>query len=79
MRVNCHPERRAKPGVEGSSHLWSAVQMVCAKILRLASLAQNDKLCAVSQIRLVYREIATPWRARDDMLVLSFRKSSEPP
>ena len=40
----CHPERRAEPEVEGSSHLWFAVGIVAAKILRLAALPQNDKL-----------------------------------
>ena len=40
----CHPERRAKPEVEGSSHRMAPVQMVSAKILRLAALAQDDRL-----------------------------------
>ena len=39
----CHPERRAKPEVEGSSHRRTAKQRISAKILRLASLAQDDK------------------------------------
>ena len=39
----CHPERRAKPGVEGSSHPVSAVLSVCVKILRLPAVAQDDK------------------------------------
>ena len=38
----CHPERRAKPEAEGSSHRIPAEQTAGAKILRLASLAQND-------------------------------------
>ena len=36
----CHPER--PQGVEGSSHESCAVQTVSAKILRRASLAQDD-------------------------------------
>ena len=40
----CHPERRAKPEVEGSSHRMAPVQTVSAKILRLAALAQDDRL-----------------------------------
>ena len=39
----CHPERRAKPEVEGSSHRKTTKQRISAKILRLASLAQDDK------------------------------------
>ena len=38
----CHPERRAKPEVEGSSHRMAFAQTVSAKILRLALLAQDD-------------------------------------
>ena len=38
----CHPERRAKPEAEGSSHRIPAEQTAGAKILRLASLAQDD-------------------------------------
>ena len=45
----CHPERRAKPEVEGSSHRFEYQCFVSAKILRLASLAQNDKLGTVGQ------------------------------
>ena len=40
----CHPERRAKPEVEGSSHRMASAQTVSAKILRLAALAQDDRL-----------------------------------
>ena len=40
----CHPERRAKPEVEGSSHRMAPVQTVSARILRLAALAQDDRL-----------------------------------
>ena len=40
----CHPERRAKPEVEGFSHRMFSEQTVSAKILRLASLAQDDIL-----------------------------------
>ena len=40
----CHPERRAKPEVEGSSHRFYRKCSAGAKILRLASLAQDDTL-----------------------------------
>ena len=40
----CHPERRAKPEVEGSSHRFHRKCSAGAKILRLASLAQDDTL-----------------------------------
>ena len=46
MSKVCHPERRAKPEVEGSSHQISSEQMASAKILRLALLAQDDKQVA---------------------------------
>ena len=42
MSKVCHPERRAKPEVEGSSHPEAPVQVESAKILRLALLAQDD-------------------------------------
>ena len=38
----CHPERRAQPGVEGSSHHFAYSSPESAKILRLALLAQDD-------------------------------------
>ena len=46
----CHPERRAKPGVEGSSHQFDCEDPVHAKILRLASLAQDDKLRTIGYL-----------------------------
>ena len=44
----CHPERRAKPEVEGSSHQIPTEQTASAKILRLAPLAQDDNDCPPS-------------------------------
>ena len=41
-RPVCHPERRAKPEAEGSSNHSCTVRRIGAKILRLASLAQDD-------------------------------------
>ena len=49
----CHSERRAKPGVEESSHQIEDCSQSSAKILRLAALAQDDRLSA-----LLYRDIA---------------------
>ena len=40
---SCHPERRAKPGVEGSSYQFKPCSIGSAKILRLPSVAQDDK------------------------------------
>ena len=39
----CHPERRAKPEVEGSSHFRDICSKIGAKILRLPAVAQDDK------------------------------------
>ena len=39
----CHPERRAKPEVEGSSHYRKCRGQIGAKILRLPSVAQDDR------------------------------------
>ena len=38
----CHPEGRAKPGVEGSSRRFGCTYPISVKILRLASLAQDN-------------------------------------
>ena len=43
MQKICHPERRATPGVEGSTHEFDCTKTIGAKILRLALLAQDDK------------------------------------
>ena len=45
----CHPEQAKR--AEGSSHFRCAVQAVCAKILRLPAVAQDDKLGALVRIR----------------------------
>ena len=44
LHTCCHPERAKR--VEGSSHLFCAVQLVSAKILRLRATryAQNDSV-----------------------------------
>ena len=62
----CHPERRAKPEVEGSSHRMAFAQTVSAKILRLALLAQDDIVgTAVSRLHMGGRLAAAHAHAKE--------------